>query len=75
MDDDIPVVVRMHVECVRCGHAEDDTYEFDLPIAKARPMEAYEPGKCSECAWYHLPPRRRISAMTELTLPAPNANS
>ena len=49
MDDDIPVVVRMRVECPRCGHAEDDTYEFDLPLAKAQPMEAYEPGKCPKC--------------------------
>jgi hypothetical protein len=31
MDDDIPVVVRMHVECARYGHAEDKTYEFDVP--------------------------------------------
>jgi hypothetical protein len=44
MDHDIPVVVRMRVECARCGHAEDETYEFDMPIAKAQPMEAYEPG-------------------------------
>jgi ribosomal protein S27AE len=50
MDEDgIPVIVRMRVECARCGHAEDETYEFDLPLAKAQPMEAYEPGKCSEC--------------------------
>lgn len=49
MDDHIPVVVRMRVECVRCGHAEDDTYGFDLPFAKAQAMEAYEPGKCPEC--------------------------
>jgi hypothetical protein len=37
MDDDIPVVVRMRVECASCAHAEDDTYEFDLPLAKAQP--------------------------------------
>jgi hypothetical protein len=49
MDDDIPVIVRMRVECARCGHAEDDTYEFDMPFAKAQAMKAYEPGKCSEC--------------------------
>jgi hypothetical protein len=49
VDSDVPVVVRMRVELARCGHAEDDTYEFDLPIAKAQPMEAYEPGKCLEC--------------------------
>jgi hypothetical protein len=28
------VVVRMHVKCVKCGHHENDTYEFDLPIVK-----------------------------------------
>jgi hypothetical protein len=49
MDDDIPVIVRMRVECAACGHAEDETYEFDLPLGKAQPMEAYEPGKCLEC--------------------------
>lgn len=27
MDDDIPVVVRMRVECAKCGHLEDETYE------------------------------------------------
>jgi ribosomal protein S27AE len=49
MDDDIPVVVRMRVECARCGHTEDETYKFDLPHAKAQAMEAYEPGKCPKC--------------------------
>jgi ribosomal protein S27AE len=49
LDDDIPVVVRMRVECARCGHAEDDTYEFDLPLAKAQPREEYVSGKCPEC--------------------------
>ena len=44
----IPVVVTMRVKC-GCGHAEDETYEFDMPITKAQPMEAYEPGKCLEC--------------------------
>jgi hypothetical protein len=29
MDDDIPVVVQMRVECAKCGYHEDDTYEFD----------------------------------------------
>jgi hypothetical protein len=28
----------MRVECARCGHSEDDTYEFDMPLAKAQPM-------------------------------------
>jgi hypothetical protein len=41
----IPVVVQMRAECARCGHAEDETFEFDKPHAKARPMEACEPGK------------------------------
>jgi hypothetical protein len=41
MDNRIPVVVRMHVECARCGHTEDETYEFDMPFAKSQPMEAY----------------------------------
>jgi hypothetical protein len=50
MDDDIPVVVRMCVECARRGHAEDNVYEFNLPLAKAQAMEAYEPGNCSECS-------------------------
>ena len=39
----------MRVECVRCGHAEDDTYEFDLPLANAQPMEQHVPGKCPKC--------------------------
>ena len=43
MDDEIPVVVRMRVECARCGHFDDDTYEFDLPLARAQPIQAYEP--------------------------------
>lgn len=49
MDNRIPVVVRMHVECASCGHTDDETYEFDMPFAKSQPMEAYEPGKCPEC--------------------------
>ena len=49
MVNDLPVVVRMRVECDRCRHHEDETYEFDLPLAKAQPMEAYEHGKCLEC--------------------------
>jgi hypothetical protein len=48
MDNRTPVVVRMHVECARCGHTEDETYEFDMPFAKSQPIEAYEPGKCPE---------------------------
>jgi len=40
MDTRIPVVVRMRVECARCRHTEDDTYEFDMPLSKSRPMES-----------------------------------
>ena len=39
----------MHIECAKRGHTESDTFEFTTPLAKARPMEAYEPGKCPEC--------------------------
>jgi ribosomal protein S27AE len=49
VDDDIPVIVRMRVECARCGHAEDEESAFDLPLAKAQPIESYEPGTCPEC--------------------------
>jgi hypothetical protein len=49
MDNRIPVVVRMQVECARCGHIGDDRYEFDMPFAKSQPMEAHEPGECPKC--------------------------
>jgi len=49
MDNRIPVVVRTRVECAKCGHTEDDTYEFYLPFAKSQAMEVYEPGKCPDC--------------------------
>lgn len=49
MRDDIPVFVRVRVECATCGHCEDSTFEFDLPFRKAKPIEVHEPGKCSEC--------------------------
>ena len=49
LDSRIPVVVRTRVECARCGHTADETYEFDMPFAKSQPMEAYDPGKCPEC--------------------------
>jgi hypothetical protein len=39
----------MQVECDRCGHAEDETFELDMPFAKSQPIEAYEPGKCPKC--------------------------
>lgn len=49
MDSRVPVVVHMHVECAKCGHTEDETYEFDMPFSKSQPMEADEPGKWPEC--------------------------
>jgi len=49
IDSRIPVVVRLQVECAGCGHTEDETYEFDMPFAKSKPIEAYEPGKCPKC--------------------------
>ena len=49
LDRRIPVVVRLRVECARCGHTEDDTFEFDVPFTKSQPMEGEEPGKCPEC--------------------------
>ena len=49
MDKRIPVVVRMHVECAKCGHTEDETYEFDMPFARSQQEEKDEPGKCPEC--------------------------
>ena len=44
----VPVTVTMRVTC-GCGHAEDETYEFDMPARQAQPMEACEPGTCPEC--------------------------
>jgi hypothetical protein len=49
MDNRIPVTVLRQVECAECGHTEDETYEFAMPFAKAQPMEADEPGECSQC--------------------------
>jgi hypothetical protein len=49
LDTDVPVVVRMQVECDMCGYTEDESYEFDMPFAKSQPMEADEPGKCPDC--------------------------
>jgi predicted RNA-binding Zn-ribbon protein involved in translation (DUF1610 family) len=39
----------MRVECERCGHAEDDTYEFDMPRDNSELMEEYVPGTCPDC--------------------------
>jgi len=49
LDSRIPVVVRMQVECDRCGHSDDETYEFDMPFAKSQPMETRESGECPQC--------------------------
>ena len=34
MNSAIAVIVRMHVGCARCRHAEDETLAFDLPLAR-----------------------------------------
>jgi hypothetical protein len=55
--------VRMRVECAKCGHLEDETYEFDMPAANAHSEEAHEPGTCPKCG---APVRiylRRVSAL------------
>ena len=44
----VPIVVTMRVKC-GCGHAEDKTYEFDMPAAESDPKEEYVPGACPEC--------------------------
>lgn len=49
MDTRIPVTVRMRVKGARCGHTEDDTYEFDMPPDDSEPMEEYVPGTCPDC--------------------------
>ena len=49
MDNRIPVIVKMRVDCTDCRHLEDETYEFDMPPDNADPMEACEPGKCPRC--------------------------
>ena len=49
MDDDIPVIIRMHVECAMCAHQDDETYEFDMPRANSEPMEEYVSGTCPDC--------------------------
>jgi hypothetical protein len=54
MNDEIPVVVRMRVEC---GHAEDESYEFDMPIGHAQS----EP----DGAWSYPGALRRSKAVAE----------
>lgn len=45
----LPVIVRMRVTCAKCGHAEDETYEFDMPPDNAHPMEETTDGACPSC--------------------------
>jgi DNA-directed RNA polymerase subunit RPC12/RpoP len=76
MNDHIPVIVRMGVECARCGHSEDDTYEFDLPFAKAQAMEAYEPARCPKCgAAIQMHLKRTVSAFVRWRTDATRANA
>ena len=49
MDDDIPVIVKMRVECAKCRQSDSDTFEFDMPPKKAQPREESVRGKCPEC--------------------------
>jgi len=63
MDDEIPIVVRMRVECSKCGHADEDTYEFEMPIDEAQPEEERAPGKCPDCGapvWIYLSRTQRM---------------
>jgi hypothetical protein len=62
-EQSLPVIVRMRVNCAQCGHTEDETYEFDMLVGKAEPMEERAPGKCPECGApirIHL---RRVKAL------------
>ena len=59
MDDEIPIVVRMRVECTKCGHAEEDTYEFEMPIDEAQPTEERAAGKYGSPL--ESPPRNSLS--------------
>ena len=58
----VPVVVTMRAKC-GCGHVEDETYEFDMPLAKAPPEEACEPGTCPKCGAPIRIYLRRVSAL------------
>ena len=71
----VPVTVTMRVTC-GCGHAEDETYEFDMPFAKSKPMEAYEPGKCPKCgAAIQMHLKRTVSAFVRWRTDATRANA
>jgi hypothetical protein len=45
---ELRVVVTMHVKC-RCGQAEHETYQFEMPAAESDPEEEHVPGTCPEC--------------------------
>lgn len=59
----LPMVVTMRVECAECGHKEDETYEFDMPIDNSHPMEEQEPGMCPACGARILIYLRRTKAL------------
>ena len=42
------IVVRLQVQCARCGYTGDETYEFDMPFAKSKPVESCESGERPE---------------------------
>ena len=65
MDDEIPVVVTMRVDSASCGHAEDETFEFDMPRDNSEPMEEYVPGTCPDCgsAISHAPEANAADAV------------
>lgn len=59
----LPVVVTMRVECAGCGHKEDETYEFDMPIGESEPIEEHAPGTCPVCGARILIYLRRTKAL------------
>lgn len=49
-ENEILIVAWMRVECGKCGHAEDDTHEFEVAVAeKAPPRKERVPSKCPAC--------------------------
>jgi len=68
MDTRIPVIVRTSVECARCGHAEDHTYEFAVPFAKAPPEGRVGPRQVPgvRCAGSHAPDSDAAGSLTGL---------
>jgi DNA-directed RNA polymerase subunit RPC12/RpoP len=59
----LPVVVTMRVKCERCGHSEDETYEFDLPVGESHPIEESTPGTCPVCRARILVHLRRTTGL------------